>query len=184
MPTKQWSSDMVLKPNGVRGVSEHIRHPAKRFEFRVRPWEGESVGTRIDVLIDAMADLFHVERVTFRRRTSRDPDLLFAQQVTWYILRERWFLPWELLTAYFDHHRSTFWHGTQNVKDLLDTDPHFRSFVEMLPYWLNIDVYDNGETALHAVLIPEGMLGVPKEIKTQPRAGKRPKKGIIAKDKL
>lgn len=179
MPTEKWSHDDVLKTHGLRVVLQGIKHPAKRYEFRVRPWEGEAVGTRIDLLIDAMADLFHVERATFRRRTVRDPDLLFAQQVTWYILRERWFLPWELLTAYFDHHRSTFWHGTQNVKDLLDTDPQFRSFVEMLPYWLNIDVYENGETALQAVLLPEGRLGVPEQIKTPPRAGKRAKKGIV-----
>jgi len=69
----------LLSTSGLRTMWGAYRNPYKRLEFRVRPWAGDEVpGTRIDILIDAMADLFHVERTRFRQTGTKDADLVYA----------------------------------------------------------------------------------------------------------
>lgn len=168
----------LLSTSGLRTMWGAYRNPYKRLEFRVRPWAGDEVpGTRIDILIDAMADLFHVERTRFRQTGTKDADLVYAQQLTWWILRDRWKLPFELIAGYFDQDRSTISYGAGRVRELMETDPDFVTFVELIPYYANVEIVGPSETALQALLHPRGMLPLPEEIKTPPRAGKRSKKG-------
>jgi hypothetical protein len=168
----------ILSSKGLRAMWAVSRNPYKRFEFRIRPWAGDQApGTRIDILIDAMADLFHVERTLFRQTGTRDADMVYAQQLSWWILRDRWKLPYELLAGYFDHDRSSISYGVSRVQDLMETDPDFATFVELIPFYANVEIVGQTETALEGLLHPQGMLPMPVEIKTQPRARETAKKG-------
>lgn len=167
----------ILTAKGL-GYYVTIPHGAKRLEFRIDPSDRATLSTRIDELIDAMADVHRINRDVFRRKTTRDEDLLFAQQVTWYILRNRWGLPSALLSSYFEHERTTITHGYQNCVDAYETDQTFRRYIDLLPFYLNIDIACGRVVALQGLLTIEGHRQTDKTVKTPLRARKGAKNGI------
>lgn len=150
----------------------------KRLEFRVDPSDRATLSTRIDELIDAMADVHRVKRDVLRRRSVRDHDLLFAQQVTWFLLRNRWGLPYEVITAYFDHHRTTIRYGIENCEDAYETDAHFRRYIDLLPFYANVNIDEGRIIALEALFEPKVGKDTAEAVKTQQRARKAAKTGI------
>ena len=156
-------------------------HPPKRLEFRVDPLDRVSLSTRIDDLIDAIADIHRIKPDYFRVKTIRDADLVLAQQIAWYMLRCRWHLPHHVITSYFEHHRSTIIHGIQQVEELADIDDHFRRYLDMLPLWCNLDLEGGRLQAITTIFDPEGTYEPHEDTKTPPRARERAKKGIVGK---
>lgn len=177
--TRPTNSESVLSIDGMHHMWTTSKTHFAILEFRVRPWEDESPASRIDQLVDAMADLFHVKRDEFRRKKRRYAHVCYAQQLTWWILRKRWHMPYELIAAYFECDRSTIYHGVRNVDDLMESEPDFAMFVDMIPYFANITIDTDGNKALQASLYPEGMLPIPAEIKTPQKGRKGAKKGSV-----
>lgn len=172
------ASQYVYTSEAMKGLIG-IDHQPKRLEFRVDRNDRAKLSTRIDELIDAMADVHRVKREVFRNLSVRDHDLLFAQQVTWFILRNRWHLPYEVITAYFAHHRTTIRHGVENCESAYGTDANFRSFVDLLPFWANVDIEGGRAVALEAIFVPKVRKDTSEDVKTPPRARKGPNSGIV-----
>ena len=170
--------DVILPAESILRTRA-VQHVLKRLEFRIDPTRHDVLHTRIDELIDAMADIHRIERVTFRRKTSRDPDLLLAQQTAWWIMRTRWAFPHHVIAAYFEHHRSTVISGIQAVQDAADSDLAFATWLDLLPFWMNIDVEGGRIEAISAVFQREVGKDADEWVKTQQRARKGPKKGIL-----
>lgn len=171
-------TDYVYTSTGLLGRVA-IRHDKKRLEFRIDPSDRQTLSTRIDELIDALADVHRVDRAQVRKKALRDADLLFAQQTIWFVLNTRWGLPHSLIASYFDHHRTTIMHGCNNCRDAYDTDPGFARYIELLPFYANLDIEGGRIIALQALFSPKGSIGTPEGVKTQPRARKGPKNGIV-----
>ena len=161
-----------------------VHTPPKRLEFRLDPSKAEDMRTRVDELIDAMADLHKIKRDTFRQRSVRDHDLIFAQQITWFVLRNRWFLPYELLSSYFEHHRTTIIHGVQNAQNAYETDPGFAQYLDLMPFYLNVDTEAGRIIAIQALFEPKVGKDTPEGVKTSPRARKGAKNGIAGQRKV
>jgi len=151
----------------------------KRLEFRVSPTDRKTLSTRIDELIDALADVHRINRTAMRMRTVRDHDLLFAQQIVWFLLRNRWALPYEVITAYFEHHRTTIRSGIENCENAYAMDSNFRRYIDLLPAYADVDVEGGRIIALRATFEPKVGKDTPEEVKTPPRARKAAKKGIV-----
>lgn len=171
-------TDYVFDPDSLGRLCS-VRHDRKRLEFRIDPSERETLTTRIDELIDAIADIHRLRRDVFRRKTLRDADLLFAQQLTWFLLHTRWGLPHSVIASYFEHHRTTIMHGCQNCRDAYQSDLGFARFVDLLPFYANIDIDGGRPVALQALYTPRGSKDAPEQVKTPPRAREGAKTGIV-----
>lgn len=170
------TTEYVLKPAALAEMAGS-RNPIKRLEFRVDPRDFDTLHTRVDALIDAMADLHRFDRAAFRTKASKDTDLCFAQQVTWYVLRVRWCFPYTLIASYFEHQRNTISYGVNLVMDTIDADPAFDAWIEALPFWVNMD-FDAGRLqAISAVFDSEVGTTMADAIKTQQKGRKGAKTG-------
>ncbi len=174
-------TEYVYSSQAMAGRVRVHTHP-KRLEFRIAPSDRLTLSTRIDELIDAMADVHRIDRATMRERSVRDHDLLFAQQITWFLLRNRWGLPYQLLSGYFDHHRTTIRHGIENCENAYQTDGHFRRYVDLLPFYANINIDEGRIIALEALFEPKAGKDTPEPVKTQPRARETAKRGIVGNE--
>lgn len=170
--------DHVYSSEAMAGYVR-IWHPAKRLSFRVDHNDRARLTTRIDHLIDAIADVHRIDRVAIRNRSVRDHDLIFAQQVTWFLLRNHWGLPYELITGYFDHHRTTILHGVRQCVQAYEIDPGFRDYIAMLPAIANVDIDGGRAIALQALQSGEVGKDTSEGVKMQPRALEGPNTGIV-----
>lgn len=171
-------AEYVYTSDGMAGRVRVRIHP-KRLEFRIAPSNRQTLNTRIDELIDAIADVHRVNRDAIRSRSIRDHDLLFAQQITWFLLRTRWGLPYEVLGGYFEHHRTTIRHGIENCEHAYEMDSNFRTYIDLLPFYANVDIEGGRKIALRAVFEAETGKETAETVKTPPRARKGAKRGIV-----
>lgn len=176
------TTEYVLKPATLAEMAGS-RNPIKRLEFRVDPRNFDTLHTRVDALIDAMADLHRFDRAAFRTKASKDPDLCFAQQVTWYVLRVRWCFPYTLIASYFEAQRNTISYGVNLVMDTIDADPAFDAWIQALPFWVNMDFDEGRLQAISAVFSAEVGTTMGEAIKTQHRVSKGANKGIAGQRK-
>lgn len=171
-------TDRILHAEAITSMRS-VHHPPKRLTFRIDPTDHTALHTRVDELVDAMADIHRIERKTFRQKHNKDADKILAQQTSWWIMRVRWAFPHHVIASYFEHHRSTIQHGIQAVQDAADSDPTFAAWLDLLPFWMNVDIEGGRIQAISAVFTPEGSIGMGKGVKTPPRAREGAKKGIV-----